>query len=607
MNQQTSWRYQLIKVVFVGLGFIIVARLFSLQVLNHGRFNTLAAQQHLFRRDVIAERGKIFSSDGMPLATTQDAYLLFVVPPELTDKEKVIDLFVDRLPFKFKKCILSIQPEKQDDECELKDEEWEEARDKKKDELTQFINQEGRLWVPIIRGLPVSLRDSLDDMDIPGVYFQHEKIRAYPEDTLASHVLGFVGSDEFGRPTGYFGLEGFYNGELSGTHGFVQLEVDASGKPIPLGEYSPIEPEPGMDLVLTLKRELQFMLDSTLKEGVEKYQADFGTYILLDPKTGAIWAMGNYPTFDPGEWVDYLGDETDVSKVNVFRNYAITDNYEPGSVMKSFTMSVGVETNTVTESTTFGDYGPLEVQGHTIKTWNNKYQNKDITIGEILQLSNNPRAAEVGLRIGFDTFTNYLEKFGIGGLTGIDLQGEEAGVVKESDTWREIDLATASFGQGISLTPMQLALVMATIANDGVMMQPYVVQEIRNSQTEETIFTQPRAKSAPLSAGTAQAIRNLLQRVVDEGEFRWFVQNEGMDKFPLGGKTGTAQIPIPGGYDPNKTNVTFVGFSPVDDPQFVLLVRLNRTRTSTFSAETAVPLWLRMAKDLVTYFAIPPK
>lgn len=600
-----SFRYDFVRYVFIFLGGIILLRLFSLQIIDHGKYETLAAKQHLSRRELIAERGQIFASDGTPLATTQESYLLFVVPPEVQDVEELAALFIEKLPFKHKKCFL-YQPPDQSEGCELEEEEWEELREQRQENLENAMTQEGRLWVPIMRNLPITQRDAWTEMNVPGVYFQAEKTRSYPEKYLAAHVLGFVGSDEFGRPTGYFGLEGYFNGELTGTHGSLSTEIDASGKPIPIGQFHPIPPTPGMNLTLTIRRELQYMLDDQLKQGVERYHADWGSYILLNPKTGEVWALGNYPTFDPGNWVEYLGDESDVAKVNVYKNHAISDNYEPGSVMKVITVAAGLDTNTIETSSTYNDTGPMRIQGYDIRTWNNQYHGV-IDVGQILQLSNNPGAAHVGLLLGKDRLWEYMQRFGIGTPTRIDLQGEEAGLTKPIQTWRDIDVATAAFGQGISLTPLQLVNAVATIANDGVRMKPYIVKEMHDPSSDARIVYQPQEVERAISTETAQEVKRLMRQVVDQGEFSWFVEHEGLSNYPLAGKTGTAQIPIPGGYDRNQTNVTFVGFAPADDPVFVLLVRLHKPKTSTYSAETAVPLWLKMGRELITYFGISPQ
>lgn len=602
-----EWRFKVLKGALVLFCLGIAFRLMSIQLFQHGKYETLAARQHSYTREIIADRGRIFSSDGTPLATTQEAYLLYAVPPEVTEAEKVVETLMEHIPFRHGTCVLNKPFDQQDEKCRVKEsEEWEGVLKEKQEALQAQLTQPDRLWTPIIRGLSISQKDAIEALGLAGFHFEPEKIRVYPEGTLAAHVLGFVGSDEFGKPTGYFGLEGYYNGELSGTHGGIYMEVDASGKPIPIGEFEPVTAKPGMDISLTIRRELQYMLDKILQEEVERHQAQFGNYILMEPKTGKIWAMGNAPTFDPGSWVDSLGDQTDVSRVDVYKNTAISDNYEPGSVLKAFTVSVALENNVVTPDTIYHDDGPLTIQGYPIKTWNDKYAG-DITTAQILQQSNNPGAATIGMKVGFERFWDNLHAFGFGEYLSIGLQGEERGLLKPEATWRDIDVATASFGQGIAVTPLQLITMMSTIANDGEMMQPYIVSSMYDPTSDERIEFTPRSLGQRISPETSQTMRGLLRQVVEHGEFQWFVHQQGLTDYSIAGKTGTAQIPIAGGYDLNKTNVTFVGFVPHDDPMYVLLVRLNQPRTSTFSADTAVPIWLRMTRELITYFGIPPR
>lgn len=602
-----GWRFKILRSVLILFCIGIAFRLVSIQLVQHGKYETLAARQHSYSREIIAERGKIFSSDGTPLATTQEAYLLYAVPPEVKDHEDVAETLMKLVPFRHGPCVLNKPFDQQDEKCKVEDEDaWKKVLEEKQDALIAQLTQPDRLWTSIVRGLNISQKDAIEALNLPGFYFEPEKKRVYPEGTLAAHVLGFVGSDEFGKPMGYFGLEGYYNGELSGTHGSIYMEVDASGKPIPIGEFEPALPKPGLDLTLTIRRELQYMLDKILEEEVKRHQASFGNYILMDPKTGQIWAMGNVPTFDPGNWVDSLGDQSDVSKVDVYKNSAISDNYEPGSVMKAFTVSVALENDVVTPETIYHDDGPLSIQGYPIRTWNNKYAG-DITTAQILQLSNNPGAATIGMQIGFQQFWENLHAFRFGEHLSVGLQGEERGLLKPEKSWRDIDVATAAFGQGIAVTPLQLITMMSTIANGGEMMQPYIVSGMQDPTNDEQIEFLPRSLGQLISPETSQTMRGLLRQVVEHGEFQWFVKQQGLTDYAIAGKTGTAQIPVAGGYDPNKTNVTFVGFVPQEDPVYVLLVRLNQPRTSTFSADTAVPAWLKMTRELITYFGIPPR
>lgn len=589
-------RLAFLKLSFLVFAVIVVFRLFYLQIWQHDHYAALAEGQHFLRRQIPAVRGQIFSADGSPLATNEDAYLVYAVPPELKEAEKAAAVVA-------KIMVENEQAGNGVDIAQL-------TRGKEK-EVQELLKSPDRLWIPLIHKISAAQAEQLEKLNLAGIYFEPEKKRAYPEGTLAAHVLGFVGKNDLGEDQGYYGLEGFYDRELSGKPGFAKLEKDAEGKPIPVGEAQILNPQNGRDLYLTLNRELQYSLEKKLEEGVKKYGAENGTVILMEPKTGKILALANYPNFEVGDWTKYLKGESDVSKVGDFRNITIQSSYEPGSVLKTLTMSAALQEGVVTPQSTYNDTGPMAYSGHLIHTWDNKYHGV-IDMARILQLSNNTGAAWVGTQIGFEKYAAYLKKFHLGEALGVDLQGEATGIVRNSQEWREIDLANMSFGQGISLTPLQLLSVVATIASGGVQMKPFLVEKIvqptgsDQGDKREEVNIKPQELGRPISAETAQTMKEMLKSVIEKGEFKWFVEKAGLNKFSLAGKTGTAQIPQGGGYS-NQTQVTFVGFAPMDNPQFIMLLKMTRPTTSSYSADTAVPLWLEMAKGLILYFGIAPE
>lgn len=592
------WRVRLTKIFFLLATVVLAGRLAQIMVFSHRDYQVLAEQQHFANITLPAQRGTIYSADGFALATNEEAYLVWASPAEIGARksaeeiaEKLAPLL---LPYFPTPSPVEETPDTQD------------RQEKLQDELAASLSREDTFYVPLAHKVSVETRDKIAELELPGIYADPEPKRAYPESSLAAQVLGFVGKNSQGQDQGYFGLEGYYHGDLSGTPGGVILERGALGKPIPMGALKRIEPEDGRDLVLTLRRELQYLIEKKLAEGVKKYDAEHGEVILMNPENGAILAMAGFPSYNPENWTRELEGETDVSKVGIFSNKAISDNYEPGSVLKSFTMSSALNADVVTPATTYQDNGPVEYSGHLVRTWDNQYHDK-INMAELLQLSNNTGAAWVGHKLGFDRFAKYLKKFRLGEKLGVDLQGEDSGIVRDESGWRDIDLATMSFGQGISVTPIQLSTIVSTIANDGVMMRPHVVREIRNGRQGQAIKIDPEVLGQPINKETAREMQQMLKSVVEEGEFNWFVKDAGLENFSIAGKTGTAQIPVNGEYDPNKTNVTFVGFAPAEDPKFVMLVRLHKPTASTFSADTAVPLWLDIAKDLFLYFNIAPK
>lgn len=603
-----NWRFGLLRFAFVIATLLVLFKLFYLQVLNHDKYQVLAEKQHWLTLEIPAARGEILSSDGFKLASNEEAYLVFAVPPEIKDKDEVVKQLVAILgPEQILGTAKNVKLE--EGECAVSEDLTKLAIE----QLAEQLSQPDRFYLPIAHKVPIELRDKIANLNLPGIYFETEQKRVYPEGNLAAHVLGFVGKNDAGEDQGYFGLEGYYNGDLSGQPGFSSLERDAQGKPIPVGGAELTNPENGRTLVLTINRELQYLLEKKLAEGVKKYGASDGTVILLEPSSGKILALADYPTFEPEDWTNYLKEQSDVGKIDIFRDIAVSSAYEPGSVLKSVTMSAALETGVVTPQTTYNDSGPIQIGGHLIKTWDNKYH-EEIDIAQILQLSNNTGAAWAAQKMGFSQYWQFVKRFHLDEPAGIDLEGESGGIVKQYDEWGEIDLATAAFGQGIAVTPLRLAMIFGTIANDGVMMKPRLVDkiidendQIPNSKFQKIIEVKPEEVGTVISKETAQTMKEMLQSVIEKGEFKWFVKNAGMDKFSIAGKTGTAQIPEGGQYDPHKTQVTFVGFAPVENPKFVLLVKMSKPTTSTYSAETAVPLWLLMAKELMLHFGITPR
>lgn len=334
---------------------------------------------------------------------------------------------------------------------------------------------------------------------------------------------------------------------------------------------------------------------------------------MMEPETGAILAMANFPTFDPSD----LKSENQKSRVrdqgeeeeqplegeeeedkDYKRNLAIAATYEPGSVLKSLSMSAAIDAGVVEPTTKYNCQGPLRIGGYTIRTWDNKYHGEETMI-EVLQHSCNIGAAWAAGQLGGGKLREYFLKFGLGELLGIDLEGEDTGTVKNRREWREIDTATNAFGQGISLTPLQLITAFSAIVSDGKLMKPYVVSEIHDRG--KVLEFGPRKVAQVISPESSEIMKGMLTAAAEAGEAKFFV----LKNYHVAGKTGTAQIPVGGHYDPHLTNATFIGFLP-GYPEFVLLVKLEKPSTSVYAAETAVPLWMEIVEDLIAYYGFSP-
>ena len=346
------------------------------------------------------------------------------------------------------------------------------------------------MWVALEHNITPFEKEYIEKLNIEGIGFAEEPVRYYPEETLAAHVLGFVASDEFGEKQGYFGIEGRLNEEIKGKPGKILQEQDAEGSPILLGDYKKTDPVEGRDVVLTLNRTIQYLVEKKLKEGVEKYDAVSGTVIVMDPYTGEVLAMANYPTYLPSDFLSVEEDlENSPHRQNIEKkNSGISDTYEPGSVIKALTVSSAVDLGKVQPETTFVDEGPVRYSDYTIDNWDGKHYGVQ-TIIELLQKSNNIGAAWVGHQVGVNNLSNYFKDFGLGARTGIELEGEDTGVIRDTSVWTDIDLATAAFGQGISATALQVLNAFNAIANGGELMQPKIIEKIVDNDKEIKIPT----------------------------------------------------------------------------------------------------------------------
>ena len=314
---------------------------------------------------------------------------------------------------------------------------------------------------------------------------------------------------------------------------------------------------------------------------------------VMDPKTGGLIAMSSFPSYDPRSYHEYSD--------KLYKNPFITDAYEPGSTFKPLVMAAALEMGLIKADTrcTICDK-PVEIGGYTIRTWNNKYY-PNATMTEVIQHSDNTGMVFVGRLLGLDNLLAYFNKFGIGQMTGVDLQGEMQPYMRERDEWYAIDLATATFGQGITVTPMELLTAFSAIANGGSRMEPHVVAAVETPDGD-TIEIPPKVLNKPVSSKTAKIVTEMMVNAVEEGESKW-AKPKG---YRVAGKTGTAQIPVAGHYDANKTITSFIGFAPADDPKFLMLVVIDRPTSSIYGSETAAPLFFNAAKHILTYYGIPP-
>lgn len=566
----------------------IAARLFYWQVVEGENLARAASLQRNLTRQIPADRGTIYAKDGKILAGNEAGYLVFASTVDLKDS-------VAGVAKKLAPILASAQTEQLSRLTLLKGQQLPTVDAKEIElDLVAKLSKPNNYYIPLVHHLPQKYTDQVEQLNIFGLGFDPEPIRLYPEGSLAATTLGFVGSDTNGEAVGYFGLEGFYNAELSGKSGVESLEKDAAGRPIPIGSFDILPPRDGRDLTTTIDRFVQFIVEKHLREGVALYGARSGTATVLDPKTGDILASVTWPAFDPRDYQRY-------DKAG-YKDGLTGDTYEPGSTFKIATMAIGLDTGVVGPDTECPVCsGPLVVQGHSIKTWNNKYFASGETMTKILEHSNNVGTAWLAGKVGRDRFYEYTKKFGLGVKTGLDIEGEESGVFYSgSSVLQPLDLATMGFGQGFSTTALKILQIAGSIANEGMMMQPRFVSKITDLDRE--IVLEPKKVGQVIKPETARVLTQMLVKAVENGEARRLVPKG----YRVAGKTGTAQIAIAGKYDPNKTIASFVGFTPAEDPKFAMIVKYVEPTTTPHGATTAVPTFMSITKDLFGYFGLAP-
>lgn len=566
-------RIKLIAAFFLTIFILLSIRLFFWQIIRGKDLSAQARDQYRTGKDIVAPRGNILASDSTWLVARGEAWLVYASLPDIKDDPRKI---ADKLaPF-----FLEEETEKPEVLAEV-------------ERIYSLLTKKEIVWVPVKHKISPEVKKNIEALGLEGIGFEKQETRMYPEASSAAHLLGFVGKDAEGEDIGYFGLEGYYNAPLSGKPGFLGRERDARGLPIGIGDMTEVIAIAGVDLLTHIDKTIQLLLDKKLSEGIEKYGAVGGTAIVMNPENGAILAMSAFPSYDPASYSEF-GDE-------YFKNPIVSDSFEPGSIFKILVMAAGLDSGAVEPDTKCEICdGPLKVDKYFIKTWNNEY-NADATMLDVLVHSDNVGMSYVGQETGADTLYDYLDAFGIGRATNIDLQGEIEPRLREKGTWNVVDLATTSFGQGVVATPIQMIRAVGAIANDGMLVTPQVVDRILGETWGEDI--KPEINERVVSAKTANEVTAMMVEAAKSGEAKW----THLRGFNVAGKTGTAQIPIAGHYDEERTIASFIGFVPADDPDFVMLMTLREPSSSPWASETAAPLWYNIAKDLFIYFGIQPE
>lgn len=561
MQKQYIYRSGIVLIGFLIFYALVISKLFYWQVVKASDLKEIRDKQSTDSLVAPAIRGEIKTSDSYPLATNTISYLLYSNPKVINDKETYAK---------------DLAPLLKTDQASI-----------------SALLKNDVYWITLSHGVSQDTKKAIENLNLKGVGFQEETIRLYPEASMAAHLVGFVGKKDDGSPKGFFGIEGYYDTQLQGRSGKLSIIRDALGNQIvdDIREEKKID---GRNLTLTVDRYIQYIASKRLGDGVKKYGADGGTVIVMEPATGKILAMSSFPRFDPHKYYEYPYD--------TYKNPAITDLYEPGSTFKVLIMAAGIDAGKVKPDTVCSACsGPVQIGEYSIKTWDDKYF-PNSTMTDVIIHSDNTGMVFVGKKMGLSLLLSYFKRFGIGETTGIDLQGENSGYLRPENSWYPIDLATTTFGQGITVTPLELLDAVSSIANGGNLMRPFVVSKIQTEEGRE-IEIKPQLKKRTVSQAAAKAVSAMMVQAVEKGEAQW-VKIKGYD---IAGKTGTAQIPVAGHYDPHQTIASFVGFFPAKDPKISMLVLINKPKTSIYGAETAAPIFFSIAQDLINYLGLAPE
>ncbi len=570
LENQKGRVYFLVFAVAI-MGGLIFLRLFNLQVLAHSFYQEVANNQHRLQKKLFPERGKIFMKEKdslFPVAVNQELMTVYAVSQEIEDPEKTSYKLADIL------------------EIDL-------------GELLNKLNKKSNRFQIIKRRITAEEEKKVRDLNLKGIYMESESWRYYPGGDLAAQLIGFVGyagNERLGR----YGIERQFEQELRGKNGFVDQEKDIFGNWIPVGKRFLLPKQDGSDLVLTIDHIIQYKAELALHNAIKKHKADGGKIVIMDPKEGKILAMANYPSFD-------LNRFSEVEDMGIFINQIVTDAYECGSVFKPITMAAGLDAGLVEPDTTYVDKGSVLEAGYIIKNSDEKSHGEQ-TMTQVIEKSLNTGVIFVQEKIGKERFLRYIKQFGFGEKTGIELPNESIGNITNLYTDRKIEFYTASFGQGITVTPLQLAVAYSAIANGGELLQPQIIDKVirkkGEGEEEEIQVSQREVKRKVISQQSAQKLALMLQSNVENGHGKL----AGVPGYFIAGKTGTAQVADKekGGYLKDITVGTFAGFGPVEDPVFTMVVVINNPKDVIWAESSAAPVFGELAQFILDYFEIEP-
>lgn len=527
--------------------FIIICRVFYIQVFSYDKLSSLAESLWSRKLPIGADRGEIYDRKGRVLATNLTTTSLVLIPNQIKNPEEVAQKLSEILNSDYNDMLAHVT----------------------KKTSIERVHPEGRQ-------LSYDIASKIEELHFDGVYLVKESKRYYPYGTVLSHVLGYVGIDN----QGLSGLELTYDKYLTGENGAIKYFSDGKGNRLELSEVYE-EPQNGVNLTLTIDLDLQLAAERELDNAVMKYNPEHAIALAMDPNTGEVLAMASRPNFDSNNYQDY-----DTTTIN--RNLPIWMTYEPGSTFKIMTLASSLEEKTVNLfEDTYYDSGSVSIDGATIHCWKSGGHGAQ-TYLNVVENSCNPGFVSLGNKLGVDKLMSYINKFGFGKKTGIDLNGESSGILFNPSRMGPVELATTSFGQGISVTPIQQVTAVSAVINNGYLYQPYIVKSLEEPETQSIVkLNEPVLRRRVISEESSKLARFALESVVANGSGR----NAYIENYRVGGKTGTAQKVEDGHYLDGNYILSFVGFMPADDPKIVVYVAIDNPKGVTqYGGVVAAPI-----------------
>lgn len=558
-DRRETWarrRIYFVGALFAVLFTVVSARAFYLQIVRHDDWMKLAERQHQKIVQLTPARGMICDAHGEPLAVSIEMDSCYAEPRRITDQRKTLATLAP---------LLGTTP----------------------DELARKLSA-NRNFVWLQRRMMPEHAKRIKDLRLEGVGFVKETKRFYPNSEIAAHVIGFTGID----PEGLEGIELKYDDLILGNTGFLVTERDALGRSV--GQPMVKQSSQGCNITLTLDKNIQYIAEKELASAVSASGAKGGMALVLEPRTGKLLALANSPNFNPNAYSQY--------SPWVLRNRAIADSFEPGSTFKAFLIAAALDEKVISPDDSFNcENGSYSIGGRVIHD-THKYSR--LSVGEILKYSSNIGAAKIGMRLGREKLFGYLKNFGFGERTGIDLPGEAVGYLRDRSQWFGVDLATISFGQGVSVSAIQLVAAISAIANEGVLMKPYLVENVADSNGTVLRQYEPRSLRRVVSPESARAVARMMEGVTREGGTG---MNAAVDGFRVAGKTGTAQKvdAVTKGYSVDKRTASFIGFVPAEDPRLTIMVIIDEPKTSPYGGVVAAPAFSAIARQSLCYLRVP--